>query len=273
MVADPVGRAHAEGDVAGVEVVQVTDCHLFADLESRLAGVRTDASLRAVLEHIGKHANPDLLLLTGDLSQDETEPSYRRLLSHLSGRAPELVWLPGNHDAPELMRRLGASALNRIDLTLGGWRILTLSSHWSGHTEGRLTQAELAGLDARLRAGPALPTLVAVHHPPVSIGTPWLDAQRIVNGDALMECLGRFDQVRVLVCGHVHQAFSASHGSFRLLTSPSTCAQFAPNSDHFALDTQGPGYRRLLLYPDGSHHTEVVRVSGDFSIHYDADGY
>ncbi|MDY6829311.1 MAG: 3',5'-cyclic-AMP phosphodiesterase [Pseudomonadota bacterium] len=273
MAADPARPTHAKDDGGCVEVVQVTDCHLFADLEGRLAGVQTDASLRAVLEHIDRHAEPDLLLLTGDLSQDETEPSYHRLLSHLKGRAPEMLWLPGNHDAPELMRRLGTLALNRVDLTLGRWRILTLNSHWAGHTEGRLAETELARLDAQLQAEPDLPTLVAVHHPPVPIGTPWLDAQRIVNGDALMECLGRFDQVRMLLCGHVHQAFSATHGGFRLMTSPSTCAQFAPHSDRFSLDTLGPGYRRLLLYPDGSHHTEVVRVSGDFSIHYDADGY
>jgi 3',5'-cyclic-AMP phosphodiesterase len=46
----------------------------------------------------------------------------------------------------------------------------------------------------------------------------------------------------------------------RLLAVPSTCAQFLPHSEQFAVDPSPPGYRRLTLRSDGSIDTEVLRV-------------
>ena len=46
----------------------------------------------------------------------------------------------------------------------------------------------------------------------------------------------------------------------RLLATPSTCAQFLPHAEDFALDRRPPGYRTLELRADGSLVTEVVWV-------------
>ena len=56
---------------------------------------------------------------------------------------------------------------------------------------------------------------------------------------------------------------SASDGlrkGVRLLATPSTCAQFLPNVDDFAVDPRPPAYRTLELRADGSLLTEVVWV-------------
>ena len=52
-------------------------------------------------------------------------------------------------------------------------------------------------------------------------------------------------------------AYLAGKG-VRLLATPSTCAQFLPNADDFAVDPRPPAYRTLELRPDGSLLTEVV---------------
>ena len=65
-------------------LVQLTDSHLFGEPDTAMLGVNTDASLRAVLRQIeadGKH--PDLLLATGDLSQDGEAAAYRRFAAIL----------------------------------------------------------------------------------------------------------------------------------------------------------------------------------------------
>jgi Icc protein len=56
----------------------------------------------------------------------------------------------------------------------------------------------------------------------------------------------------------VHQNYDALRKGVRLLATPSTCAQFLPNSDDFALDPRPPAYRTLELRADGSLLTEVV---------------
>ena len=46
---------------------------------------------------------------------------------------------------------------------------------------------------------------------------------------------------------------TSSRNGVRYLTTPSTCFQFLPAVDNFAVDTRPPGFRWLDLVPDGSH--------------------
>jgi Icc protein len=66
--------------------------------------------------------------------------------------------------------------------------------------------------------------------------------------------------VRGLVWGHVHQRYDALRNGVRLLATPSTCAQFLPRAEQFAVDRMPPAYRTLELKADGSITTEVVWV-------------
>src|SRR5690606_31026345 len=89
-----------------VFVVHLTDVHLFAEPGGRLGDVDTDASLREVLDFLRQDLlqlgrQPDLILMTGDLSQDGSPQAYARLKEAvLDFRAP-LAVLPGNHDLHE----------------------------------------------------------------------------------------------------------------------------------------------------------------------------
>jgi Icc protein len=63
-----------------------------------------------------------------------------------------------------------------------------------------------------------------------------------------------------LVFGHVHQPYDAEHDGIRVVGTPSTCSQFKPGSDDFALDNRPPAYRRITLHADGSSDHELVWV-------------
>ena len=58
----------------------------------------------------------------------------------------------------------------------------------------------------------------------------------------------------------VYNAKLASDKSVPVWGSPSTCFQFQPRSQTFAVDASGPGYRWLYLQDDGSVGTEVKRI-------------
>jgi Icc protein len=102
-----------------------------------------------------------------------------------------------------------------------------------------------------------VPVLVCLHHPPVPVGSAWLDGVGLQNGAALLEVLDRNPQVRGVIAGHVHQEFDQQRGALRLLTTPSTCAQFTPRMQHCVMDQRPPGYRRLSLHEDGTLATRV----------------
>lgn len=235
-------------------ILHLTDTHIAAAEDYALKGVGVRDSLLRVLAHAAHHqGTPELLLATGDLAQDGSEPAYRWLAGILEPAASRMACLAGNHDDPE---RLAAILPTPRQMELGGWRIILLHTAVTDAEGGRLAEAELSFLDRTLSA-PPMPTLIALHHPPVVLGSRWLDAIGLDNAGDFWDLVERRQQVRAVLSGHAHQAFAAERGTIRLLGTPSTCVQFRPQSDDFALDDLPPGYRTLRLREDGQLETAV----------------
>ncbi|MFZ5956961.1 3',5'-cyclic-AMP phosphodiesterase [Pseudomonas knackmussii] len=257
-------------------LVQLSDSHLFAEADGRLLGMDTADSLRQVVSQVlGEQAEIDLVLATGDLSQDGSVESYRKFREISGAIAAPTRWFPGNHDELAPMREVcGDADLLDAVVDLGAWRIILLDSTIPGAVPGQMAAEQLALLDEALHAARDRHVLVTFHHHPVAIGSQWMDRIGIRNPDDLFAVLDRHPQVRCLLWGHVHQEFDQMRGDVRLLASPSTCVQFAPGSEDFCVDSLAPGYRWLRLYPDGRLETGVSRVTGiDFQVDYSVKGY
>lgn len=257
-------------------IAQVTDIHLFANPNQELLGLPTAKSFHAVLEQLQKLLpQPDLLLLTGDLSQDETPESYQYLQDWLTPLGIPTYWLPGNHDQPSVITQVfnQAPISPKKSFSAGGWQFLLLSSAVPGSVYGQLSPESLAWLELQLQQTRERPTLISFHHPPFSVYSDWLDRLSLKNADELFAILDRHPQVRLVVFGHIHQEFERSRQGVHYLGCPSTCFQFMPKSDNFALDNANPGFRLINLYPDGSFHTQVERVKYAYEIYTGANGY
>lgn len=237
-----------------LRLLHITDTHLVEAPRGLVSGWRTQASLDAVLEDALVRCGPiDAVLASGDLVHDGSLAGYRRLGRRLARLGVPVCALPGNHDDPEAMAR-GMAPQGNINVlartVLGRWQILPLNSHVPGRDEGRLGEAQLQRLGTLL-ARHRQPTLVAVHHPPIDVGSAWLDAMRLRDGESLLALCARHPHVHAIVFGHVHQVFEARHAHYRLYATPATCRQFQPFSEHFAEDDQPPGYRCFLLDETG----------------------
>jgi len=248
---------------ADIRLLQVSDPHLFGRDDGALRGVVTRVSLQDVLQHARAHcADADALLLTGDLVNDD--PGGYATVRELFGNLGKPVWcVPGNHDDSAAMARELRMAPFQIGgyHDLGAWRIVMLDSCVPGQAYGRLSAGELERLQSALAGAGERHVLIGLHHHPVRIGSRWLDAVGLQNPDELFAITDRCAQVRAMVWGHIHQSFDTRRKGVRLLSAPSTCAQFLPHSDQFAIDASAPGYRRLTLHADGSIETEVLRVA------------
>lgn len=245
-----------------VNLVQLTDQHLYADSARALRGVPTLPALRATLGAARQDIVAcDAILATGDLVQDDAG-GYAHFRAEMGALERPVLCLPGNHDDVPAMR----SALSMPPFQCGGswdaggWRVLLLDSTLPGETAGRITSSELEYLAQALEAAPERHALVCLHHHPVPMGSRWLDGVGLQNGPQLMALLRSFPQVRAVVFGHVHQAYDAMHDGIRLLATPSTCSQFKPGSDDFAIDARPPAWRRLALHADGRLETSLQWV-------------
>lgn len=253
---------------APLAVVQITDTHLMSARDVDQRGWLTAHSLEAVLAAVSAEGVPDLVLATGDLAEDTSANTYA-LIERMFAQCAAPVWsLPGNHDDPARVRALpGPGSAQRPGYgDLGGWRFVLLDSHVPGEVGGRLGREQLTALDELLRQASERPTLVAVHHPPLSLGSPWMDGMSLEDGPELLALLEGHPQVRVLLFGHAHQAFEAQRDALQILGAPSTCYQFLPGAERFALDDATPGWRRLWLYPDGRVESRVGRLDRSYRV-------
>jgi 3',5'-cyclic-AMP phosphodiesterase len=241
-----------------MQILQITDPHLYGSAGAKLRGVETDASLRTVLDDAFARV-PDFaaVLVTGDLVQDDPS-GYLRFRSIFGNSPKPVLCIPGNHDEPEAMRRELAHAPFQIGGThaAGGWQFIMLDSYDPGHVGGRLTAQELERLDRALARSSAH-AMVCLHHHPVAMGSQWLDTVGLANPDDFWRIIDSHSHVRAVAWGHVHQEYDGRRGGVRLFATPSTGAQFLPKSDRYAVDSRPPAYRRFTLHADGSIESEV----------------
>ncbi len=255
---------------SSVLLVQLSDSHLFAAADGKLLGMNTHDSLQRVIERVlDEQPQVDLILASGDLSQDGSLQSYQRFRQlHEQIPAPAR-WFAGNHDElPAMHTACADSDLLQPIIDLGNWRIILLDTSIPGAVPGYCSAEQLALLEQALQTAGERHVLVSFHHHPVSIGCRWMEPIGIRNPEALFAVIDRYAQVRTLLWGHIHQEFDQLRNGVRLLASPSTCVQFAPGSEEFQVDQEAPGYRWLRLHADGRLDTAVSRVVG---IHFDVD--
>jgi len=249
-------------------LLHITDAHLYADSATSLKGIPPEESFASVLASAQqKFPSPDAVILGGDMAQDEEIATYLRIAEMLQGwRAPFMI-TPGNHANIKalhnnLIPALASHSGYSDSLQLQYWQVITLNTHVPGKVAGLLGDDELAKLDHLLADARPRHTLIALHHHPVSIASRWLDQIGLDDRQQLWHIIDQHVHVRAVLCGHIHQEFDSVYNHVRVLGTPSSCVQFRPGYDNFALDNISPGYRWLELHPDGGIDTSVERIDG-----------
>jgi Icc protein len=246
-----------------IRVLHLTDPHLFADADGDLRGTVTQDSLQRVLDHYeAGDWRADRALITGDLIQDDSAEAYDRFRELLLPLNMRMHCVPGNHDIRDLMRPIcGRPPFSYCAKEeIHDWLLLGLDSCIKGYAGGEIAPEEFDRLDQIISESLAKHIMVCLHHPPIPMGSTWLDTVALKNGEELLERLQAAGRVRLLVFGHVHQPYDAEHLGIQIIGTPSTCSQFKPGSDDFATDDRPPAYRRITLNGDGSSGSELIWV-------------
>lgn len=202
-------------------IAQLSDLHLCAagPRSSKNIYARQAVDLLLRLKHL-----PDVVIVTGDVTEDGTEREYALFQDVIEPLPMPVHAIPGNHDRREAMRAAlglkGEGALHQV-IDTRPVRIVALDTLIPGRVEGMLDAEALRFLAAALEAAPDVPTVVALHHPPFRCGLAEKDSIRLFEGaDELASILARHGQVERVVAGHLHRSLQARFGG--------TLAQVAP---------------------------------------------
>lgn len=244
--------------------------HLLGDPTGRILGADPFAGLDRVLALIAREdPRPDIVVASGDLSDDGSAESYRSLRAALVELGIPVYCVPGNHDLPESMREhlIGDPIHATPSVAIGAWRIVLLNSRVPGEGHGRLDAAELETLRGALQDAAEPHSLLCLHHPLLNLCS--MPICRLENAAEVLELVESRPSLRGVIAGHVHLAHDERRGGVRHMVTPSTVVQGEhpsgpdiPEPHNFAkvhrLDTSRRGFRRIDLHADGTIETEVV---------------
>ena len=248
-------------------VAQITDLHVRPKGKAAYGIVDTEAHLRRLIATLNDlDPKPDLVLATGDLTDfglPEENAHLAELLALINAPVRPVM---GNHDIRENFQEVfggrnevPATGFVNYTVELDPIRVVILDSVRAGSHEGLLDTERLAWLDETLAMRPTTPSLLALHHPPVS--TRLKHNFDFPGANELGAVIAKHGQVRRVICGHNHEvAHVPWHGSL-VSVAPSSAHQHkfdALNPDpRFLIHMSTPGF---MLY----HWRPDLGASGDF---------
>ena len=211
-------------------IAQITDFHVGRIIETDNGAIDLFDRLKEMVLHLTNlDPRPDLVVVSGDISNHGNTEDYERSRALLDTMQIPYLVMPGNHDSRDKLRELFG---NRGYLPPGGeflhytfeelpLRLIMLDSLEKGQHHGMICEDRLKWLDEKLSEQPDRPTLVFMHHPPTKLLLPYQDSMRCFNGEELAKIISSHPQVLGIACGHTHRESIANWANTILFVTPS----------------------------------------------------
>ncbi|WP_349963100.1 phosphodiesterase [Rhizobium sp. ZPR3] len=222
-------------------IAHLSDLHIRkADRGLAFGRIDTTALAEKAIEKIeGLRPRPDIVVITGDLTDCGRLEEYQHLRAMLDRLSMPVHLVLGNHDVranflsvfPEKQSKIKDFAFVQECGEYENLRVIGLDTLVAGEGHGELCAPRLQWLRERLSERPDTPTIILTHHAPFKIGSEFYDTVRLTAGsDALKEIVEANKQIVRFLCGHHHRAIDCLWAG--------TLASIAPavvNANHLEL--------------------------------------
>ena len=224
-----------------LKIGQLSDIHI-GENEELVQGIDVRANFEHALNSESM-SGLDLLVLSGDLANEEAEPGgYRFVADRIAKLDVPVCIIPGNHDHVEVMQRFfdievhGGKCFYRYDIA--GRSMFFLDSACGTVSQEQLEwlKDEVPKVDGEV--------LLFMHHPPCFCNHRFMDMRYYLkNMLEVQETLSGFKNLHHVFCGHYHHEFELRMGEIEVHVAPSTQMQIDPNKPYFNLKSTKPGWR------------------------------
>lgn len=254
-------------------IAQISDTHI-AGADQKTYGIAPMAeNLARCVESINSLTMPvDMVLLSGDVTNDFLLDEAQRAARILEGLNCPYYLVPGNHDDRDVLWDVfgGGACPTRADGFLnyvidgGALRVIGLDSLSMGQSGGELCQSRTAWLRAALAAGGDQPTVIFMHHPPMKCGVPESDLDGFIGADSFGDIVAAHPNIERILCGHIHLLTHARWRGTVVTTAPSMGMQLdldltQSKPSRFLLSD--PGYLLHHWIPEGQLITHCIQLN------------
>lgn len=237
-----------------MKVIQISDLHIAKNPRHRIYGlVNTQDTFLDVLNQV-KAEKPDLVIVSGDLSQDGSVESYSRLKEQLQTLNCEVLTIYGNHDNPVSMQsNLIGNNIKHIPYkqTAAGTFIFCNSYQANLHS-GLISASDLVNLENYLKS--FSDCIIVIHHHFVKLNT-FIDKYILENNVEFTTLLRQYQsKIKLCITGHVHNSYDNYISGLHVHSGLSSCIQLA-KTETVLFDLKRPGY---TVYNFTEHGYEIL---------------
>jgi 3',5'-cyclic-AMP phosphodiesterase len=247
-----------------ITFAQITDLHITTLDDPYKSKERNDARLRDVLTTIyNLKPRPTAIIASGDLVDRGEAREYEELKKLFSDfrEIPIFVGM-GNHDLrgpfqevfakdnPYVRYDTDKNGFIQYEVDFEGIRLVMIDTlderDGKNYENGAFCSKRAGWLRKTLSKKSGMPTMLALHHPPIKSGIFWMDAREDYSWQKrLADVVKDRKQVRTMMCGHLHRTFHAPFATQVVSASPATSIQLTLNLTE--VDLRVPDGREILV--------------------------
>mgnify|MGYP002637159026 CR=1 FL=1 len=213
-------------------IAQISDTHISQPDSNKPHTLERITALKSFVAHIGAmDEKPDLILHTGDVTQDGKPEEYETVKTLMNALGIPVFFALGNRDLganlEEGLRGLGGTRLvgDFLIYSVDGFsvRLIAMDTQNKGSRIGTTCSVRLGILEELLEEHPDTPTALFMHHPPFEVPTSDFPFQFDVPAlaDAFLRLISQHEQIVHLFCGHMHRQFSVELATCKASVTPS----------------------------------------------------
>ena len=247
-----------------LRIAILSDSHLIKDKD--FLGINTYDSLTAIVDLIKLNIDRyDIIMILGDLVQDQNEDSFEFFNIQLSRLKKKKLIIRGNHDIKENLPINDFFEYNE-DIISNNWILIPIESYVKNKIYGEVSDSKLWDIRSKLINQPSLNGLIYMHHNLFETNSDWLDIHITRNFAHIRSELSKISNLILVISGHIHQYTKNIISNLTFLSIPSTSAQFTSSTKEFTLDKVNPGYMELELYDNGEFKYNIIRTKSSYGI-------
>ena len=252
-----------KSDSLGV-VYQFTDCHVFDPASGdHHNGIDTNASLLACLRDAQLIGIPDLLVFSGDISNDESLASYQFLAEAISQYFPDVPCLvqPGNHDHLPAMEQVFPYQECQIQkhFRFGHWAIYMLETYpiAGGWFHAKVLADVYQDLEQLAAQSDIQNILIFMHYNLVELDFRGIQCG-VLETESLRQAMQETEKVRCVSSGHIHQEYHWLENGIMYTSTPTTGIQSRLTNGEES--KEWIGFKRFELFSDGCISMDTQRI-------------
>lgn len=223
-----------------IKIGQISDPHI-GDTEEFVQGIDVRANFLKAL-HSPSMQNLDLLVLSGDLANENAEPGgYHFIKEQIKDYPAPVCIIPGNHDRVEIMKDFYDIEIKNgkcyYSVDVCGRKVFFIDSAC-----GDVSRDQLDWLEREVPKANG-EVLLFMHHPPCFCNHRFMDLRfHLSNMIEVQQVLSKFNNLTHIFCGHYHCFFEVQLGRQVVHAAPSTQMQIDPNTPYFNMKSSAPGW-------------------------------